>query len=95
MRQELRGLTRYGFFCFFYVFLLFFFCFSLLFFLYPFFRLPLIIAQSFLCLLCGDAGAPFTGFLLLRLAHIAKGGPKTGVMVVLWWSSTGQGLSVV
>ena len=29
-------------------------------------------------LLCGDAGTPPTGFLLLYLAHIAKGGPKTG-----------------
>ena len=29
---------------------------------------------------CGDAGAPLTGFLLLYLAHIAKGGPKMGVM---------------
>ena len=79
-------------------FLLSFLCFSFVFlygfFLCLFFCLPLIIARSLLCLLCGDAGALFTGFLLLRLAYVAKGGPKTEEMGVLWWSSPGQGLSV-
>ena len=31
-------------------------------------------------LLCGNAGAPLTGFLLLRLGPGAKEGPKTEVV---------------
>ena len=38
--------------------------------------------RTLITLLCGDAGAPLTGFLLLCLAHIAKGGTKTGVVDV-------------
>ena len=34
-------------------------------------------------LLCRDASALLTGFLLLRLAHVAKGGPKPRVMDLL------------
>ena len=34
-------------------------------------------------LLCGDAGAPFTGFRLLQLALSAKEGPKMEVMEFL------------
>ena len=65
-----------------FVFLLSFLCFYFLFFFCYFLCLPLIIACS-LFLLCGDAGATFTGFLLLRLALAAKEGPKTGVMAFL------------
>ena len=57
------------------------------------FCLPSIIAHS-LFELCKNASTPFTAFLLLHLAHVAKGGPKTGVVDFLWWSSLGQGLSV-
>ena len=76
-----------------FVFLLSFFCFSLLFFFchFPFSSLDF-------CTLvtspCGDASAPLTGFLLLRLDPVAKEGPKTVVVDFLWWSSPGQGLSV-
>ena len=34
-------------------------------------------------LLCGDANAPLTEFLLLRWAHVAKGGTIPGVMDLL------------
>ena len=36
--------------------------------------------RTLITLIWGDAGAPLTGFLLLCLAHIAKGGTKTGVV---------------
>ena len=45
-------------------------------------------------LLHGDAVAPLTGFLLLRLSLIAKEDPKMGVVDSLWWSSPEQGLSI-
>ena len=77
-------------------FLLFFFsyfCFSFLFF---FCRFPLSFLdfRTLITLLCGDASAPLTGFLLLRLAPVTKEGPKTGVVDFLWWSSPRKGLSV-
>ena len=34
--------------------------------------------------ICGDASAPLTGFLLLRLALVAKESLKTEVMDFLW-----------
>ena len=76
-----------------FVFLLSFFCFSFLFFFccFPFSSLDF---RTLVTLLCGDASAPLTGFLLLRLAPVTKEGPKTGVVDFLWWSSPGQGLSV-
>ena len=76
--------------------LLFFFCFLLFFFLAFFCRFPLSFLDfhTLVTLLCGDASAPLTGFLLLRLAPVTKEGPKTGVVDFLWWSSPGQGLSV-
>ena len=76
-----------------FVFLLSFFCFSFLFFLCRF-RLSSLDFHTLVTLLCGDASAPLTGFLLLRLAPITKGGPKTEVVDFLWWSSPGQGMSV-
>ena len=83
------GPTGYGFFCFSFVFLLFFFlvflCRSLL---------SSLDFHTLVTLLCGDASAPLTGFLLLRLAPVTKEGPKTGVVDFLWWSSPVQGLSV-
>ena len=42
----------------------------------------------------GDASAPVSGFLLLRLAPVAKEGTKMVVMGFLWWSSPGQSVSV-
>ena len=73
-----------------FVFLLF----SFLFFVCTFLCFPLIIARSLL-LFWPDTGAPFTGFLLLRLAPTAKEGPKTGVMdFLVVRSSPRQGLSV-
>ena len=74
-----------SFFCLPFVFL---YCFS--------FSLPLssVDYHTIVTFICGDAGAPCTGFLLLRLAYVAKEGPKTEVLVCLWWSSSGQGLSV-
>ena len=73
------------------VFLLSFFCFSLLFFFYLF-LLSFLEYHTLITFICGDASAPFTGFILLRLAYVGKEGPKMGVMVLLWWSSAGQGL---
>ena len=76
-----------------FVFLLSFFCFSFLF----FFCRSLLSSLDFhtlVTLVCGDASAPLTGFLLLGLAPVTKEGPKTGVVDFLWWSSPGQGLSV-
>ena len=83
------GPTRYGFFCFLFVFLLFFF-------LVFFCRFPLSSLEfhTLITLLCGDASAPLTEFLLLRLAPVTKDGPKSEVVDFLWWSSPGQGLSV-
>ena len=83
------GPAAYGFFCFPFVFLLFFF-------LVSFCRFPLssLDFRTLVTLLRGDASAPLTGFLLLRLAPVAKEGPKTEVVDFLWWSSPGQGLSV-
>ena len=77
-------------------FLLFFFsyfCFSFLFF---FCRFPLssLDLRTLITLLCGDASAPLTGFLLLLLAPVAKEGPKTEVVDFLWWSPPGQSFSV-
>ena len=69
------GPTIYGFFCLSFVF----FYFSFLFFLCHF-PLSSLDFRTLITLLCGDASAPLTGFLLLHLAHVAKGGPKTGVM---------------
>ena len=69
------GPTRYGFFCLSFVFLYF----SFLFFLCHF-PLSSLDFRTLITLLCGDASAPLTGFLLLHLAHVTKGGPKTGVM---------------
>ena len=57
-------------------FLLSFFVFLLYFFLVFFYRFPLssLDFRTLITLLCGDASAPFTGFLLLRLeigrAHV-------------------------
>ena len=77
-------------------FLLFSFVFLLFFFLVFFCRFPLssLVFHTLITLLRGDASAPLTGFLLLRLAPVTKEGPKTGVVDFLWWSSPGQGLSV-
>ena len=75
------------------VFLLSFLCFSFLVFLL-FFLLSSLDFRSLVTFICGDASAPLTGLLLLRLAPVAKEGPKTGVMDFWWWSSPGQGLSV-
>ena len=67
-------------------FLLFFFCFSfvflLFFFLVFFCRFPLSFLDfhRLVTLLCGDASAPLTGFLLVRLAPVTKEGPKMGVV---------------
>ena len=69
------GPTRYGFFCFSFVFLLFFFVVFLC-----RFSLSSLDFRTLVTLLCGDASAPLTGFILLRLAHVAKEGPKTGVL---------------
>ena len=41
--------------------------------------------------LCGDVSAPLTTFLLLRLVHIDKRGPKTGVMDLLVVELSGTG----
>ena len=69
------GPIGYGFFCLFFVFFLFFFlvflCCS---------PLSLLDFRSLFTLLFGNAGAPLTGFLLLSLAHLVKGGSKTGMM---------------
>ena len=69
------GPARYGFFCLSFVFPLYFF-------LVFFCRFPLssLDFRTLITLICGDASAPFTGFLLLRLAPVAKKGPKTGVV---------------
>ena len=83
------GPTRYGFFCFPFVFLLFFFLDFLLSFL-----LSSLDFRTLVTFIGGDASAPLSGFLLLRLAPVAKERPKTGVMDFLWWSSPEQGLSV-
>ena len=63
-------------------FLLSSFCFLLFFFLFFLCRFPLssLDFRTLVTLLSGDASAPLTRFLLLCLAHVAKGGPKTGVM---------------
>ena len=77
-------------------FLLFSFCLSL-FFLSCFllsFLLSSLDFRTLVTFICGDASAPLTGFLLMRLAPVAKEGPETGVMGFLWWSSPGQSLSV-
>ena len=83
------GPTRYGFFCFSFVFLLFFSLVLLLSLSFVFFDF-----RTLITLLYGHASAPLTGFLLLPLAPVAKEGPKTEVVDFLWWSSPGQGLSV-
>ena len=77
-------------------FLLFFFCFSFVFLSCFFCRFPLssLDFHTLITLICGDASAPLTGFLLLGLAPVTKEGPKMGVVDFLWWSSPGQGLSV-
>ena len=78
-------------------FLLFSFCLSCVFFCcFSFCRFPLssLDFRMLVTLLCGDASAPLTGFLLLRLAPVAKEGPKTEVVDFLSWRSPGQGLSV-
>ena len=64
------------------LFLLSSFCFLLFFFLFFLCRFPLssLDFRTLVTLLSGDASAPLTRFLFLRLAHVAKGGPKTGVM---------------
>ena len=69
------GPTRYGFFCFPFVFDLCFFVVFLC-------RLTLssLDFSTLVTLLCGYPSAPLTGFLLLRLAHVTKGGPKTEVV---------------
>ena len=77
-------------------FLLFFFCYFCFSFLFFFCRFPLssLDLRTLITLLCGDASAPLTGFLLLRLAPVTKEGSKTEVVGFLWWSSPGQRLSV-
>ena len=67
--------TRYGFFCFPFVFLLYCFLVFLC-----WFTLSSLDFSTLVTLLCRDPSAPLTGFILLRLAHVAKGGPKTGVV---------------
>ena len=62
-----------------FVFILSFFCFSFLFFFCRF-VLSSLDFHTLITLLCGDASAPLTGFLLLRLARVAKEGPKTVVV---------------
>ena len=77
--------TGYSFFCLSFVFLLFFFfvflCRA---------RLSSLDFRTLFTLLCGDAGARLTGFLLLCLPHVAMGGPRTGVIgflvVELFWT---------
>ena len=83
------GTYQIRFLCFSFVLLLFFF-------LVCFCRFPLssLDFRTLITLLCGDASAPLTGFLLLQLAPVAKEGPKTGVVDFSWWSSPRQGLSV-
>ena len=77
-------------------FLLIFFCLCFVFFLVFLCRFPLssLNFHTLVTLLCGDASAPLTGFLLLQLAPVTKEDPKTEVVDFLWWSSPGQGLSV-
>ena len=50
--------------------------------------------HTFITLLCGEGSAPLTGFLLLRLAPVAKEGSKTEVVVFWLWSSPEQCLPV-
>ena len=70
----MRGPTRYGFFCFPFVFPWFFFVGFSLSFLWSSLDFPTLV--KFICV---DASAPLTRFLLLRLAPVAKEGPITGV----------------
>ena len=69
------GTYHLRFLCFSFVFLLFFF-------LVFFCRFPLssLDFRTLITLLCGDASAPLTRFLVLQLAPVANEGPKTGVV---------------
>ena len=73
----------------FFVFALFFLLVCLLYFL-----LSSLDFRTLVTFICADASAPLTGFLLLRLAPVAKEGTKMVVMGFLWWSSPGQSVSV-
>ena len=70
-------------------FLSFLFCFLLFFFLVFFCRFPLSFLDfhTLVTLLCGDASASLTGFLLLRLAPLLRKVPKWR-----WWISCGGAL---
>ena len=67
-----------------------FFCLPFVFHLFFFLMFPLSFPVSSLnyrtlgILLCGDASAPFIGFLLLCLAYVVQEGSKTGVAGFLW-----------
>ena len=67
--------TRYGFCCLSFGFVLFFFLVFL-----RRFPLSFLDFHTLISLLCEDASAPLTGFLLLHLAYVAKGDSKTAVM---------------
>ena len=73
------GPTGYSFSSLPFVFLLFFFLVFLC-------RFPLSCFgfRTLVTFICGDGSAPLTGFLLLRLALVAKESPKTEVVDFLW-----------
>ena len=69
------GPTRDGFFYLPFLFLLSFFLILLC-----RFHLSSLDFHTLITLLSADASAPLTGFISLRVANIAKGGPETGLM---------------